>query len=398
MPFQIIRSDITKIKADAIVNTANPRPVCGGGTDAAVYEAAGAELLLAERRKIGKMKAGQAAVTPAFRLDARYIIHTVGPVWKGGWRGEAKTLRACYDNSLNLALENHCSSIAFPLISAGAYGFPKEKALQIALAAVSRFLMEHEMLVYLVVFDQQSFRLSGRLFQEVDAFIDDKYVESRIEKEYASGNLPGRRRLEDTASMPPIPGEMLKMSAPQSQPESPCAPASALPEDLPRTSVPSLPEELPYASAASFPEALPYASAGPIPQSLPQASAGPARSLEDVINNVGETFQERLLRWIDERNLTNAQVYKRANLSRKLFSKILCNPDYQPKKRTVIAFAVALQLNLDDTKDLMARAGFALSPGSRFDLVIEYFIEKQVYDIYTINVALFDHELPMLGE
>lgn len=347
MPFQIIRSDITKIKADAIVNTANPRPVCGGGTDAAVYEAAGAKLLLAERRKIGKMKAGQAAVTPAFRLDARYIIHTVGPVWKGGWRGESKALRACYDNSLNLALENHCKSIAFPLISAGVCGFPKEKALQIALAAVSRFLMEHEMLVYLVVFDQQSFRLSGRLFQEVDAFIDDKYVESRIEKEYASGNLPGRRRLEDTASMPPLPDEMLEMSA---------------------------------------------------PQSLPQASAEPARSLEDVINNVGETFQERLLRWIDERNLTNAQVYKRANLSRKLFSKILCNPDYQPKKRTVIAFAVALQLNLDDTKDLMARAGFALSPGSRFDLVIEYFIEKQVYDIYTINVALFDHELPMLGE
>lgn len=386
MPFQIIRSDITKIKADAIVNTANPRPVCGGGTDAAVYEAAGAELLLAERRKIGRMKAGQAAVTPAFRLDARYIIHTVGPVWKGGWRGEPKALRACYENSLRLAVENHCSSIAFPLISAGACGFPKEKALQIALAAVSRFLMEHEMLVYLVVFDRQSFQLSGRLFQEVDAFIDDKYVESRIEKEYASGNLPGRRRLEDTASMPPLPDEMLEMSAPQSQPGRLCAPA------------PALSEEQPYASAASFPEDLPYASAGQIPQSLPQASAGPARSLEDVINNVGETFQERLLRWIDERNLTNAQVYKRANLSRKLFSKILCNPDYQPKKRTVIAFAVALQLNLDDTKDLMARAGFALSPGSRFDLVIEYFIEKQVYDIYTINVALFDHELPMLGE
>lgn len=386
MPFQIIRSDITKIKADAIVNTANPRPVCGGGTDAAVYEAAGAELLLAERRKIGRMKAGQAAVTPAFRLDARYIIHTVGPVWKGGWRGEPKALRACYENSLRLAVENHCSSIAFPLISAGACGFPKEKALQIALAAVSRFLMEHEMLVYLVVFDQQSFQLSGRLFQEVDAFIDDKYVESRMEQEYASGNLPGRRRLEDTASMPPVPDEMLEMSAPQSQPGRLWEPA------------PALSEEQPCASAASFPEDLPYASEGPIPQSLPQASAGPARSLEDVINNVGETFQERLLRWIDERNLTNAQVYKRANLSRKLFSKILCNPDYQPKKRTVIAFAVALQLNLDDTKDLMARAGFALSPGSRFDLVIEYFIEKQVYDIYTINVALFDHELPMLGE
>ena len=215
--------------------------------------------------------------------------------------------------------------------------------------------MEHEMTVYLAVFDQESFRLSGRLYSKIEEFIDDHYAESRLEAEYASGSFSERRKL-DTASMPPLPDSMLKMS------KSSCA------------------------------------SAAPQSQILPQASAEAARSLEDVINNVGETFQERLLRFIDERNLTNAQVYKKANLSRKLFSKILCNPDYQPKKRTVIAFAIALQLNLDDTKDLMARAGFALSPGSRFDLVIEYFIEKKVYDIYTINVALFDHDLPMLGE
>lgn len=356
MPFQIIRSDITKIKADAIVNTANPEPVYGGGVDSAVYKAAGAKRLLAERKKIGPMKAGQAAITPAFQLDACFIIHTVGPVWKGGWRGEKKVLRTCYDNCLGLAFKNHCESIAFPLISTGVYGFPKEKALQTALAAVSEFLMEHEMTVYLAVFDQESFRLSGRLYSKIEEFIDDHYAESRLEEEYASGNFSERRKLIDTVSMPPLPDSMLKMSEPS------CA------------------------------------SAAPQSQILPQASAGAARSLEDVINNVGETFQERLLRFIDERNLTNAQVYKKANLSRKLFSKILCNPDYQPKKRTVIAFAIALQLNLDDTKDLMARAGFALSPGSRFDLVIEYFIEKKVYDIYTINVALFDHDLPMLGE
>ena len=198
--------------------------------------------------------------------------------------------------------------------------------------------------------------------------------------------------------MPPLPDGMLKMSEPSEQPGRKYKPAVPHPKDLLRESPAPDPEELPCAAAAPDLGKMPCASAAPQSQILPQASAGVARSLEDVINNVGETFQERLLRFIDERNLTNAQVYKKANLSRKLFSKILCNPDYQPKKRTVIAFAIALQLNLDDTKDLMARAGFALSPGSRFDLVIEYFIEKKVYDIYTINVALFDHDLPMLGE
>lgn len=398
MPFQIIRSDITKIKADAIVNTANPEPVCGGGVDSAVYKAAGTKQLLAERKKIGPMKAGQAAITPAFQLDARFIIHTVGPVWKGGWRGEKKVLRACYDNCLGLAFKNHCESIAFPLISTGVYGFPKEKALQIALAAVSEFLMEHEMTVYLAVFDQESFRLSGRLYRKIEEFIDDHYAESRLEEECALRNFSERRQIVDTASMPPLPDSMLKMSEPSEQPGRKYKPAVPHPKDLLRESPAPDPEELPCAAAAPDLGKMPCASAAPQSQILPQASAGAARSLEDVINNVGETFQERLLRFIDERNLTNAQVYKKANLSRKLFSKILCNPDYQPKKRTVIAFAIALQLNLDDTKDLMARAGFALSPGSRFDLVIEYFIEKKVYDIYTINVALFDHDLPMLGE
>lgn len=329
MPFQIVRNDITKMKADVIVNTANPDPVCGSGTDAAIYKAAGPKLLLAERNKIGKINVGQAAITPAFHLDAKYIIHTVGPVWRSGWRGESRSLRACYDNSLDLALEHHCKSIAFPLISTGTYKFPREKALQIALTSINEFLAKHEMLIYLTVFDQQSFRLSGRRFRDIDSFIDDNYVRYQMEREY------------QTASFQPL-----------------------LSERIPRACAPARTE----------------------------------RSLDDIINNVGETFQERLLRFIDERNLTNAQVYKRANLSRKLFSKILCNPDYQPKKRTVIAFAIALQLNLDDAKDLMARAGFALSPGSRFDLVIEYFIERQIYDIYTINMALFDHGLPLLGE
>lgn len=368
MPFQIVRSDITKMKADAIVNTANPEPICAGGTDSAIYEAAGAGPLLAERRKIGIMKAGQAAVTPAFRLDARYIIHTVGPVWRGGWRGEAKALRACYKNSLSLADKYHCESIAFPLISTGVYGFPREKALKIALAVIQDFLMEHEMMVYLAVFDEKSFRLSGKLFRKIDAFIDENSVREQAKREYADRGLSRKFDVEEDG------GFGWTGAVPQ------------IHESIPGRNIPSDTEDMSGVPLLSNLECVPC------------APAAPAKSLEDVINHVGETFQERLLRFIDERGMTNAQVYKKANLSRKLFSKILCNPDYQPKKRTVIAFAIALQLNLDDTKDLMARAGYALSPGSRFDLVIEYFIEKRVYDIYTINVALFDHGLPMLGE
>ena len=183
MPFKIVRNDLTKMRADAIVNTANPEPLCAGGTDNAVYEAAGREKLLAERAKIGRMKAGEAALTPAFALDAKYIIHTVGPIWQGGQCGEARQIRLCYENSLRLALEYGCESIAFPLISTGVYGFPKNEALQIALSVFRDFLSEKDMLIYLVVFDRESFALSGKLFADIDSYIDENYVDEHIAAE-----------------------------------------------------------------------------------------------------------------------------------------------------------------------------------------------------------------------
>ena len=160
MPFQIIRNDITKVSADAIVNTANPKPVIGSGTDSAIYAAAGEQLLLAERQKIGELRPGEAAYTDAFGLNARYIIHTVGPIWVDGNHGEREILRSCYDNSLNLADKLGCTSIAFPLISSGVYGFPKDEALSIAYAAIGAFVLTHETLVTLVVLDRNSLRLS----------------------------------------------------------------------------------------------------------------------------------------------------------------------------------------------------------------------------------------------
>lgn len=336
MPLQIIRNDITKVKVDAIVNTANPEPVVGSGTDRAIYDAAGASLLLVERKKIGRIAVGEANITPAFNLDAKIIIHTVGPVWKDGNYRERENLAACYRNALRCAVKNRCKSIAFPLISSGAYAFPKDEALKIAISEISDFLLDTEMQVFLVVFDKKAFQLSGQLFRDVDSYIDENYVEKQKFREY-------RFRRGDAAEY------------------NECG--TAFLEDM----------------------------------SLPMGTSRDSRSLEDVIGQVGETFQQRLLRLIDERQKDDVEVYKKANMDRKLFSKIRCNKRYKPKKQTALALAVALELNLDETKDLLSRAGYALSPSSRFDLIVEYFIDRGVYDIYTINLALFQHDEDTLG-
>ena len=327
MPLKIIRDDITKIKADAIVNTANPDPVFECGTDRAIYEAAGKENLLKERKRIGKIKEGEAVITPGFRLHAKYIIHTAGPVYIDGDHSEKEKLKQCYYNSLHIAWENKCKSIAFPLISTGVYGYPKMEAFQTAVSVISQFVAEHEMKVFLVVFDQESFDVSEKLFQGIDSYIDEHYVKEKLYDEY-----------EEIAKCYCLKEEKL-----------------------------SLDDKI-------------------------------QRNLEDVIDQISETFQEKLLRMIDERKLSDVDVYKKANMSRKLFSKIRCNKDYQPKKKTALSLALALELNLDEAKDLLSRAGYAFSPSDKTDLIIQYFIEEKVYDIYTIDLALFEHGEPTLSE
>lgn len=339
MPLQIIRNDITKVKADAIVNTANPYPIYGTGTDQAIYMAAGVDELLHARQQIGEIERGSVAVTPAFGLKARYIIHTVGPSWIDGEHQEREILRSCYRNSLHKAMKLECESIAFPVISAGIYGFPKKEALQLAVSEIKAFLEQEEMNVTLVVFGREEYELSGSLFSKIDAYIDERYVEEQSEKEYRIGasffeaNKPHRKRTMEPDSVSDISEKLCRQE-----------------------------------------------------------------SLNDRIRHLGETFQERLFRMIEERGLTDAQVYKKANIDRKLFSKIRCSAEYTPKKKTVLALALALELCMDDTKDLLASAGYAFSPSSRFDLIIQYFIENQVYDIYAINIALFEHDEPILGE
>lgn len=417
MPFQIIRNDITNIKADAIVNSANPEPVYSRGTDGAIYQKAGAESLLAERRKIGRIEVGEAALTPAFGMNARFIIHTVGPVWQGGHKGEAEDVRRCYRNSLYLAKEHGCESIAFPLLSTGTYGFPKGEALNIALWEIRDFLSKEDMLVYLAVFDGESFELSGKLFEGIDSYIDEKYVADRLAEEYSVSsayNEPYSEE-EDTSwrgkSVPlkPFVHRDSGKKPWKNSPEEFVAPmAAAMPTDMSGESfqeqrgfqdVPKAP--VPSAAALIMPDkeiSGKEKKKGKL-QSLFSGKKGKKaeRSLEDVMAQLGETFQERLFGLIDEKGLTDVEVYKKANLDRKLFSKIRCNADYRPKKTTAIALAVALELNLDETKDLLSRAEMALSPSSKFDLIITYFIEQEVYDIYAINLALFQHEQPMLG-
>lgn len=336
MPLEIIRNDITKVYADAIVNAANESLRGGGGVDGAIHRAAGPELLT-ECLTLGGCKVGEAKITKGYNLPAKYVIHTVGPVWQGGTSNEEKLLADCYRNSLVLAQTHGLESVAFPLIASGAFGYPKDKALQTAISVIGDFLLHNEMTVFLVVYDKAAFKLSEKLFSSIAQYIDDKYIE---EHPHFRGN-----RLHDMRSAREI-----------------CWDEADL---------------------------------------IPMETTAPAekykRSLDDVVKQMDETFSQRLLRLVDERGLTDAETYKKANIDRKHFSKIRNDSDYRPSKATAIAFAIALQLNLDETKDLLLKAGFALSHSSKFDIIIQYFIEEGNYNIFEINEALFAFDQPPLG-
>lgn len=346
MPIQIVRNDITKIKCDAIVNAANSTLLGGGGVDGAIHKAAG-KGLLAECIKLHGCKTGEAKITSAYNLPCKYVIHTVGPKWRGGQNGEKELLESCYRNSLRLAKEHNCESVAFPLISSGVYRYPKDGALKVAVDMISEFLLENEMLVYIVIFDKSSFKISQKLFNNISEYIDDKYVDAHFDY-----NLERMRNF----------GESCSLSYPAYQEYEPAtvlAETSILRSDSPK----------------------------------PKKSS----SLEEAIEDMDESFTQMLLRKIDESGMTDAQCYKKANIDRKLFSKIRSNINYRPKKTTALAFAIALGLSLDETKDMLMKAGFALSHSNKFDIIVEYFIKNGNYNIYEINEALFAFDQCLLG-
>lgn len=336
MPFEIIRNDITKMNVDVIVNAANQSLLGGGGVDGAIHKAAGPKLL-EECRTLGGCQFGQAKITKGYNLPSKYVIHTVGPIWQGGNNNEEQLLRDCYKNSLLLAKEHGLKSIAFPLISAGAYGYPKDKAMKVAISEISEFLLNNELTIYLVVFGKKSVTLSEKVFSSIKQYIDDKYVELMP---YRSRNILAEKN-------------QLKKS---------------------------MIEESIVFSDESILES-------PVNE----------RKLQDLINNIDESFSQMLIRLIDEQNMTDVETYKNANIDRKHFSKIKNNIHYKPSKATAIAFAISLKLNLDETKDLLFKAGFALSHSHKFDIIIEYFIENKNYNIFEINEALFAFDQGLLG-
>ena len=328
MPLEIVRNDITKMKVDAIVNAANETLLGGGGVDGCIHRTAGAELLQ-ECRTLGGCRTGEAKITGAYRLPCRYIIHTVGPVWNGGKYGEREQLASCYRTSLALAKEHGCETVAFPLISSGIFGYPKDQALRVAVDTISEFLAENDMAVYIVIFDRAAYKIGNKLFADIAAYIDDHYVDAHTDSR--------RERMRRMGV-----GESRMLTA--------------------------------YEDA-------------------PMATSG----LDEARAHLDTGFSETLLKLIDRSGKKDSEIYKKANVDRKLFSKIRNNPDYKPSKATAIAFAIALELNLDETRDLAARAGYALSASSKFDVIIEYFIRRKKYDIFEINEALFAFDQSLLG-
>ena len=354
MPFELIRNDITKMQTDAIVNAANCSLLGGGGVDGAIHRAAGPELL-EECRTLNGCETGEAKITRGYRLPARYVIHTVGPVWRGGQNGEKELLAACYRHSLELAVEYGCESIAFPMISAGAYGYPHDQAMAVAVEAITGFLLNHDLMVYLVVFGHDSFLTGKKLFRDVQEYIDDVYAEKHLDRR--SESIRRRRWQEDSQAAE---DKEFELNAPVGS--SVCEMM-----DSPKAQAP-----------------------GPI-------LAGALPDWDKLLKKTDKGFSETLLELIDRHGMTDAECYKKANVDRKLFSKIRSNPAYKPSKPTVFAFAVALELSLPETKELLNTAGFSLTRSSKFDLVLEYFITHQHYNIYEINEVLFEYDMPLLG-
>ena len=337
MPLEIVRNDITKMTVDAIVNAANESLLGGGGVDGAIHYAAGPGLL-AECKTLGGCKTGKAKITSGYNLPAKYVIHTVGPIYEDGRHDEKALLESCYRESLALAKKHNCETVAFPLISSGVYGYPKDQALKVATQVISDFLLENEMKVYIVIFDKAAYKISEKLFSDIAEYIDDNYVDRSTDyrRERSRMNYPCQSVM--TGSAQP---EYLDL----------CECKAMLPDD----------------------------------------------DLDAKLKQIDESFSQMLLRKIDEKGMTDAECYKKANIDRKLFSKIRSDVYYKPSKPTAIAFAISLELSLDETEDMLKKAGFALSHSNKFDIIIEYFISKGNYNIFEINEALFAFDQSLLG-
>ena len=361
MPLLLVRNDITKMTVDAIVNAANPSLLGGGGVDGAIHRAAGPELL-AECRTLGGCQTGEAKITGAYRLHARYVIHTVGPVWYGGGHGEEHLLRSCYRRSLELAADRGCETVAFPLISSGVYGYPKADAFRVATEAISAFLADHDLTVYLVLFDRAAYLLGDR-FGDIQSFIDDAYAETELKR---PRNLYSNRWAREPRDATADTGEFCAVRE-----EDAC----------------------PYEAAPSAASKLPWKR----PKPLARMEKATDRDLDAMLRQLDEGFSATLLKLIDQKGMTDVQCYKKANIDRKLFSKIRSDLHYKPSKTTAVAFALALELTLPEAQSFLSRAGYTLSHSYLSDILVEYCIRQKQYDVLAVNELLFSYDQPLLG-
>ena len=374
MPLYIIRNDITKMKVDAIVNAANSSLLGGGGVDGCIHRAAGPELL-AECRTLGGCETGSAKITGAGKLSCKYVIHAVGPRWVDGSHGEKEKLTSCYRTALKLAKEHGCETVAFPLISSGIYGYPKDRALRVAVDTISDFLFENEMTVYIVIFDKKSYQISSGLYADIAEYIDDNYAEAALDKDRRRTVFVRSRRLQKDSDYNDYSDYSdysdyhdVDIAADAANEGGRCEPQAC------------------EGSWMGSPAAMSAAK-----------GAGSFMSLDEALSRIDESFSEMLLRKIDEKGMTDAECYKKANIDRKLFSKIRSDRLYKPSKPTAIAFAIALELTPEETKEMLMKAGFALSRSNKFDIIIEYFIRNGNYNIFEINEALFAFDQSLLG-
>ncbi len=341
MPLQIIRQDILKIKCDAIVNPTNCNLSPSGGLDLSLHKAAGDELLSA-CKKIGGIKVGEAVITQGYKLPAKHVIHTAGPVWGGGENGEETLLRSCYRNALKLAEENKCESVAFPLISSGTYGYPKDEVLKVAIDTISSFLLKNDMMAYLVVYDKTAYKFSEKLFLSIESYIDDNYV-----KEHSDFYRSSARRTRYDGDFSIYPNDSMSVSMPKAVESEICD----------------------------------------------KCSVGGDDELDiDSYIKLDESFSVKLLKLIDLKGMSDVECYKKANVSKQTWYKIMNEKHYKPNKKTAISFAVALELTLEETQSLLNSVGFVLSKSSLFDVIIMYCLEHNIYDVLEIDSILFKYD------
>lgn len=356
MPIKIIRQNITKIKCCAIVNPTNHKLEPTGGVDLAIHTVAGKELYN-ECKMLGGLNVGEAKITKGYNLPCKYVIHTVGPRWQGGNNNEEKQLEKCYKSALDLARENNCYEVAFPLIASGLYGFPKEKVLRIAMNTISEFLLNNEMQVYIVVYDKEAYSISEKLYSGISSYIDDNYTDDTFD--YVERRA---RSINDSY------------------------------ED-------SSFDDFGIFSNDDFEEFFDDESDDlHICANKQVCKQGSLTSLDNILNNLDKGFAETLFYYIDKKGITDVECYKRANVDKKTFSKIKCNKSYRPSKITAISFVIALHLNLEEANHLLGTLGMCLSSSSIFDLIIKYFIETGSYEtIFDVNEALYKFDQATLG-